>query len=286
MNIIQIYKQFPTNQDCINHLELVRWNGTPVCPYCKTDKSTKMQKGNRYHCYHCLTSYSVTVKTIFHSTKLDLQKWFLAITLVLNAKKSLSARQLARDIEVNKDTAWRILMKIREAMTQYGDLLEGIVEADETYIGGKEKNKHADKKVQHSQGGANKTIVAGLIERGTGRVIAKKVKNRKGGILKSNIKRNVAQGSTVMTDEHKGYTGLKGYDHKRCNHSRGQYVLNGAHCNTAEGFWSLFKRGISGQWHQISDRWMNHYLAEFSFRYEHRNNPEIFNLTLQNALGL
>ncbi len=132
MNIIQVYKQFPTPDSCITHLEKVRWNGTPICPYCKAKSSTPAKNERRHHCNSCNTTFSVTVGTIFHKTKIDLQKWFVAISLVLNAKKGISARQLARDIEVNKDTAWSMGMRIRRAMKDYGSLLEGIVEMDET----------------------------------------------------------------------------------------------------------------------------------------------------------
>src|SRR5580692_3122140 len=146
MNIVSIYREFPTEKSCIARLEAVKWNGTPTCPYCKSTKQTPAPKENRYHCNNCNTSYSVTVGTIFHNTKLDLQKWFLAVTLVLNAKKGVSSRQLGRDLEVTKDTAWRMQMQIRKAFHEYGTLLEGIVEADETYIGGKNKNRHEHKK--------------------------------------------------------------------------------------------------------------------------------------------
>lgn len=140
MNIIEIYEKFPTQIDCINHLEKVRWSEKPFCPYCKSTKATKFKTENRYHCNTCNTSFSVTVGTIFHNTKLDLQKWFLAISLILNAIKGISARQLSRDIKVNKNTAWYMIMRIRRAFTEYGDLLKGIVEIDETYIVGKNKN--------------------------------------------------------------------------------------------------------------------------------------------------
>ena len=146
MNIVQIYKVFPTQQDCVNHLERVRWNNRPYCPYCKSNKQTPMKKENRYHCNTCNTSYSVMVGTIFENTKLDFQKWFLAISLVINAKKGISARQLASDINVTKDTAWYMLMRIRSVLVEYGTLLKDIIEVDETYIDGKNKNRHVIKK--------------------------------------------------------------------------------------------------------------------------------------------
>ena len=137
MNILQIFEQFPTQQSCIAHLERARWNGTVRCPYCTSDRTAPLQY--RHRCYACKTSFSVTVGTIFHHTHLPLQKWFLAVILMLNATKGLSALQLSRDLKVNKNTAWRISMKIRRAMTQaeHRPLLRGIVEMNETYVGGK-----------------------------------------------------------------------------------------------------------------------------------------------------
>lgn len=132
MNIIQVYKQFPTQNDCLTYLEKVRWHNNPQCPYCNSNNYTPLKQECRYHCNTCNTSYSVTVQTIFHKTKVDLQKWFLAVSIILNAKKGISARQLARDIEVNKNTAWYMAMRIRRAMRERQELLEGIVEIDDT----------------------------------------------------------------------------------------------------------------------------------------------------------
>ena len=287
MNIIQIYKQFPTQEKCIKHLETVRWNNKPICPYCKSDNSTPMAKEVRHHCNNCNKSYSVTVGTIFQNTKLDLQKWFLAISLVLNAKKGISARQLARDIEVNKNTAWYMLMRLRRAMVEYGDLLSGIVEADETYIGGKNKNRHRNKKTKHGQGRntQDKTAVFGILERG-GKIKAQKVKDVSGKTLKRIIHERVAKDSTIMTDEWRSYNGLsKRYEHLLVNHGTGEYVVDNAHTNTIEGFWSLLKRGITGQYHNISVKHMNKYIDEFCYRYNNRDNENIFELTLVKALG-
>lgn len=289
MNIIQIYKTFPTQQDCIKHLENVRWNGEPVCPYCKTKHTiTVVPKEHRYHCNYCNRSFSVTVGTIFHKTKCDLQKWFLAISLVLNAKKGYAARQLGRDIEVTKDTAWYMFMRIRKAFVEYPELLTGIVEADETYVGGKNKNRHADKKTVGGQGrgGEDKTTVIGLKQR-DGKVIAKKAKDASSKTLHSFVKQNVEKDSTLSTDEWRGYNGLeKRFKRLIVAHGLGQYVDGQAHTNGLENFWSLFKRGFVGQYHQLSDKYLNKYVTEFCFRYNNRGNDVVFDLTIQKAVNL
>ncbi len=289
MNIIQIYKKFPTQQDCINHLEKVRWNNEPTCPYCKSKHNTPRPNSHRYQCNTCNTSFSVTVGTVYHNTKLDLQKWFLATTLVLNAKKGLSSRQLSRDIEVNKDTAWSMLMRLRKAFVDQGEFLSGVVEVDETYVGGKNKNRHADKKTKGGQGrgGEDKIAVFGVVQR-DGKVKAQKVKDVSSKTLKSLINAIVEKGSTVMSDEWKSYNGLDkhGFEHEKVCHGSGEYVVGNAHTNTIEGFWSLLKRGIIGQYHHISERHINKYLNEFCFRYSNRTNDEIFDLTILKTVNL
>ena len=167
MNIIQIFQQFPTQEDCIARLEKARWGDTPRCPYCDSINTTRNDR--RHYCYNCKTSFSVTVGTIFHRTHLPLQKWFLAIALMLNAKKGISALQLSRDVEVNKNTAWRINMQIRKAMTQRDqqDLLTGVVEMDETWIGGKPRKGSRDDDQPPKRGrGTKKAPVVGAVERG------------------------------------------------------------------------------------------------------------------------
>ncbi|MBI4810917.1 MAG: IS1595 family transposase [Ignavibacteriales bacterium] len=291
MNIVQVYKQFPSQNDCIAHLEKVRWHNKPVCPYCKSTKVSSYKQENRHHCNNCNTSFSVTVGTIFHKTKVDLQKWFVAISQVLNAKKGISARQLARDIEVNKDTAWYMAMRIRRAMNEYGDLLEGIIEVDETYIGGKPRKgtiNNPDKTgKQNKRGrGTKKIPVVGLAQRG-GRVHAKVIKGLNHKSLSRIIKGHIKpETSKVFTDEFKGYCKVAGFvEHKTVDHQK-EYVNGEVHTNTVESFWALLKRGIVGQYHKISADHLPKYIHEFCYRHNHRKNDFVFDLTISRALGV
>lgn len=241
MNIIEVYRIFPTQQECVDYLEKVRWNDNPICPYCKSKKQTPMPKENRYHCNNCNTSFSVMVGTIFENTKLDFQKWFLAISLVLNAKNGISARQLARNIEVTKDTSCYMLMRIRKSMIEYGELLQGIVEANETNIGGKNKNRHADKKTEGGQvnDSKDKTTVIGLVKRERN-VIVSKAKNVSSKTLKSFVKENVMKGSQLVIDVLKSYSGLSlFYGHEIVKHSLDESLYGAIPTNTLEEFWSL-----------------------------------------------
>ncbi len=286
MNIIEVYKRFPTEDSCIEHLEGVRWHGKPTCPYCKSENQSPLPAEHRYHCNSCKTSFSVTVGTIFHKTHLDLQKWFLAISLVLNAKKGISARQLSRDIEVNKNTAWYMGMRIRRAMFEQGELLRGIVEMDETYIGGKPRKGDPPRPKGR---GTPKTPVVGMVERG-GKVSAKAVSKDKGALSSKNLSRIVKENvdfrnSILVTDEFKGYTGIRRFmEHYSVDHKK-TYSDGGIHTNNIESFWALLKRGIVGQYHKVSVHHLNKYIAEFCYRQNNREAEDIFGLTLSRAVG-
>jgi transposase-like protein len=288
MNIIEVYEKFPTEKDCINHLEGVRWSGTPKCTYCGSDNQTPMTQEMRYHCNNCNTTFSVTVGTIFHHTHLPLQKWFLAISLVLNAKKGISARQLGRDLQVNKDTAWRMGMKVRQAMTQQHQraLLTGIVEMDETYIGGKPRKGGGNGEPLKRGRGTKKTPVVGMIER-NGSVRAKVMKKEKlnGKNLKALVRNHIdTVNATLITDEYKGYLGIqKIVAHQVTNHTL-WYVDGNKHTNNIESFWALLKRGIVGQYHKVSLRYLPKYIDEFCYRHNYRKTDDLFGLTLRRAV--
>ncbi len=292
MNIVTIFKKFPTQKSCIKHLEQVRWGNNPICPYCTSQnvKSVISQGRERYHCNPCNNSFRVTVRTIFHNTRLPLQKWFLGISLILNAKKGLSALQLSRDIEVNKNTAWRIAMQIRKAMTQvdHRNLLTGIVEMDETYVGGKPR-KGGHEKLKRGRG-TKKAPVIGAVERG-GRVLAKAVKKgkMKGKNLRAFVKERVdTSRSHLMTDEYKGYLGMSMIvPHSVIKHQK-WYVDGNIHTNTIESFWALLKRGMFGQFHSVSKKHLQRYVDEFCYRYNLRDvrKADAFDMTLNLALGV
>jgi transposase-like protein len=290
MNIVKIYEQFPSNDDCIARIEKVRWGDTPKCPYCNSNNSTSAPKEKRYHCNNCNTSYKVTVRTIFHHTHLPLQKWFLAIAIILNAKKGIAARQLGRDLNVNKDTAWRMAMKIRQAMTQHEqrNLLTGIVEADETYIGGKPRKGNSTKGNKNKRGRrTKKTPVVGMVER-NGRIKAKVFKNKPLTAKNLNVlvRENIdIKNATLFTDEYKGYIGKKKMmPHKTVDHSV-WYVDGDIHTNTIESFWALLKRGIVGQYHKVTVYHLPKYIDEFSYRWNNRKVENLFGITLIKAVG-
>ena len=230
------------------------------------------------------------MRTIFHHTHLPLQKWFLAVTLMLNAKKGLSALQLSRDIKVNKNTAWRITMQIRKAMreTDQRQMLLGIVEMDETYIGGKPR-KGSGKPTKRGRG-TDKTPVVGAVERG-GRVTAKATQKMKlkGKHLRSFVRDRIKTDQAMLiTDEYTAYRGMgRVLPHAVVNHSR-TYVDGFRHTNTIEGFWALLKRGLFGQFHSVSPRHLQRYVDEFCFRYNMRGfeSDEMFTYTIYRCLGV
>ena len=293
MNIIQIFERFPTQEDCIAHLEAARWGDKPSCPYCGSLNTARSQ--HRRRCYDCKTSFSVTVGTIFHHTHMPLQKWFLAVMLMLNAKKGLSALQLSRDLSVNKNTAWRITMQIRKAMTQaeQRNLLTGIIEMDETYVGGKPRKgtKGDGSDGSHPRGrGTRKTPVIGAVERG-GNVTAQAVAKdkMKGRHMRAFVRDRIdTSRASLITDEYKAYLGMaKVLPHAVIKHAD-WYVDGDIHTNTIEGFWALLKRGMFGQFHSVSRRHLQRYVDEFCYRYNLRNadSMDAFARTINLGLGV
>ena len=280
MNLIEVMERFPDQESCIEHLERIRWGNKPVCPHCgcveiKEKKEDGVGRVGRYNCTACKASFKVTCGTVFHHTKIPLQKWFLAISLILNAKKSLSSCQLARDLDLNQKTAWYMQARIRAEMANKTNpiVLQGIIEADETYIGGKprKENKKEDREPAKRGRGTSKTAVIGAVERG-GQVVAEVAKGLTGRAILEFIRRVVnVKESELMTDEYHAYNALSSQlKHHVINHQE-QYVDGDKHTNTIEGFWSLLKRAWYGQHHHYSVGYTPLYVAERCYVYNNRN---------------
>lgn len=289
-NLIDLLKCFKDEQTCRDYLEQIRWSGKLTCPYadCGSDHCCKYSDGMTYKCSKCNRQYSVRVGTIFQDSRIPLQKWFAAIYLISAHKKGISSHQLGRDIGVTQKSAWFMLHRYRHSLKLgfSSEKLSGIVEGDETYIGGAEKNKHQHKKTDGTQGRSTKTKtpVIGVVQRG-GEIRTEKAEDTKKVTLQPFIIKNVAFNSKFYTDEHEGYNGLKGiFKHKNIDHSADQYVDGEVHCNTMEGYFSLLKRGIIGIYHSVSNKHLQNYLDEFSFRYNTRtiSGSNRFDLMLNN----
>ncbi|RDI13217.1 IS1595 family transposase [Flavobacterium sp. AG291] len=290
-SVIQLIQAFPTEQSCIEHLEAIRWNGNVVSPFDKTSKIYKC-KNNRYHCKSTGKYFNVKTNTIFDNTKIELQKWFLAIWIATSHKKGISSLQLSRDLNITQKSAWFMLQRIRNCFDINGDdMADNLVEVDETYVGGENKNKSLSKRKElHKNGmqtgGNHKQPVLGILERGgsvKGFVIDKAVGNIIKPIMYNNIKESayiVTDGFGAYKDIHKHFHG-----HMKVMHDKKEYVrYEHFHTNTIEGFWSLLKRGIIGIYHFVSRKHLQKYVNEFSFRYNTRKQTDClrFNLLLSN----
>jgi transposase-like protein len=284
-NLLQLIKRFPDETSCREFLIQSRWGDVPVCIYCgNTEKIYKIQGGKLLKCSKCRKPFSMKVGTIFEDSALPLQKWFHAIFVVSAHKKGISSCQLARDIDVTQKTAWHMLHRIRLTMStgSFVKPLEGIVEVDETFIGG--KNIGSGKRGFPS----DKSIALGIIQR-DGNARIQTIPDVKGKTLKSAIRENVSPESIVMTDNFAGYKGLdKEYkEHNVISHSTHKYVDGIIHTNTIEGFWSLLKRGIVGIYHHVSKEHLHRYCEEFEYRYNSRklNDSTRFGLLLSTCNG-
>ena len=288
MEVIKILSRYNTQKKCIEYLEGLRWGKTPCCPYCSSKRSTTKTQEYRHTCNECGKSYSVLVGTIFESTKLSLSKWFAAICLILNAKKGISSLQLSRDIGVNRNTAWYLQKRIRQAMQENDFMLKGVVEIDETYVGGSLSNKHYFTKLKsnkyHKSGMEHKTPVLGMVER-EGRIILKVLEKSSGKEIKPFVKSKIAPNSTIITDGFGAYYGLNDHfqNHIVLNHSQYKRSINQFNTCTLEGFWTLVKRAFIGQYHKISKNYLQDYLNELAFKHNHKND-NMFILLINNLL--
>lgn len=276
MNLAQLIERFGSEEKCRAFLEQMRWPNGVRCPRCESDRISRIVKRNQFDCDSCRYQFSVTAGTLFHDSHLPLWKWFLAIYLICESKKGISANQLKRTLGVSYKTAWYLCHRIREAM---GDddqpLLRGIVEADETWVGGKNK-------LGQGRWRENKTMIMGVVERG-GEVrlrVEQRADKRTVHTFLSNHVHGDAE--AIYTDEWHSYIGVgdENTRHETVNHFQEEWVRGDVHTQTIESVWSLLDRSIIGAFHKVSVKHLPRYLDEIEFRFNRRGNPFLFRDTL------
>lgn len=290
MSIAEFEVMFPDDAACKLYLAEHRWPEYVVCPRCGNAEVKPHARPFHWQCYACTPGggyrFSVLVNTIFENTNKPLREWFRVIHLMLTSKKGISALQVYRYMGFGSyKTAWYMCHRVRAGLANEDfRKLMGIVEVDETFVGGKAKNRHWPRRGGPGRGGmgSGKTPVVGAVER-KGKVVTRVIQTVSGDILRSFVRGAVSEKvSLLVTDEWVGYRGLDAeYPHHVIAHTKGQYVVGAIHTNTIEGFWSIFKRGVVGTFHKVSAKYLPLYVAEFQFRYNNRDNADIFGEALR-----
>jgi len=262
-----LHQQFPDDDTCLDYMFQKQYSDLKACPKCGvvSPKFYRVRNRKCYECNDCGYQLSPLANTIFHKSDTPLKKWFYAIYLFGVGKNGVSAKEIERHLGVTYKTAWRMAKQIRLMMQQNGSMLSGIVEADETYIGGKAKQERKFN---------NKTAVVGIVEKkkGIGQVKAFATKQADATVTLPFLRANILPGSTLQTDESRIYSRVKrDFTHEFVNHSKLEYVKSGVHTNTIEGFWGQLKRSLDGTYHCVSPKYLQFYVNEFVYRYNHRD---------------
>lgn len=285
-SLLDLINTFPTEEKCIQYLEHIRWNVNVISPFDSSSKVYKCSKG--YYCKNTNKMFNVKTGTIFENTKIPLQKWFISIWLITSHKKGISSIQLSKDINVTQKTSWFMLQRIRNCFKCENNYkLSNEVEIDETYIGGKERNKNIYNSKKGTQGRSIKTKipVIGMVER-NGKLVSHIISDTKSTTLLPSILKTVNPNTIIYTDEWKGYSNIhKYYTHKSIRHKDNEFVRDNIYTNTIECFWGLLKRGLFGIYHQISKKHLQMYIDEFVFKFNTRmiNDYSKFNTLLDNV---
>ena len=281
INLVSLIDRFPNDDKCREYLCKLRWPSGVACPRCGDMSVSEIHDRDQWDCNSCRYQFSVTSGTIMHRSHLPLRKWFLAIYLMCESKKGMSANQLKRTLGVAYKTAWFLCHRIREAMANdpfTGPTLFGVIEVDETWMGGYQKGKG-----RGPYSTTNKAIIVGAVQR-DGRIKLESIPDTKRSTLDDFVRRTVTdEALAIYTDEFPSYHGIGdriGVPHDTVQHSADEWVMGDVHTNSVEGVWSLFKRSIMGAFHKISIKHLDRYLEELEWRFNNRDNPHIFRDTL------
>ncbi len=287
LSIMEILALFATEADAVTWFEEVRWDGNPTCAHCGNTENLSRPKSrpDAYWCPACQQRFTVRMGTVMESTRIPLRKWAVAMYYSLTARKGISSLQLSKELKVTQKTAWFLLQRIREACEREEFKLDLIVEVDEVYIGGKNRNRHLKDRPKIGQGMAGKQAVLGLHQR-WGPTKALPVGRTDMATLYPIIQDNVEEGAFVCTDDHGTYRNLNqlGYQHRPVAHSANEYVKEGAHTNGIESVWAVLRRSLMGVHHWVSTKHLHRYLNETTFRL-HEGNCRVDTIDRMIALG-
>jgi len=274
LDVFELFDLFPNEEAATEWFENVFWANGRVCGHCGSERTSviKNKKPLPYRCKDCRKFFSVRHGTVMQHSKIPLRKWAVAIYQMTTGLKGTSSMKLHRDLKTTQTTAWFLMHRIREAWNMFVcEKFEGENEVDETYIGGKETNKHDSKKLKRGRGTVGKTAVTGVKNRGSKQIIAKVVEHTDSQTLQGFVKENVVQGSTIYTDDATAYQGLVDFEHKSVKHSVGEFVKGMASTNGIESFWAMLKRGYMGTYHKMSVKHLERYVNEFVGRHSIRD---------------